>query len=138
VLTLARRQEIHLPPPWRECARILAAHAEENELGHVAEIETDPAAIWAAVRADFEPDEIGLVGKAPRLHHREAVGQERIRDPQIKVRRRRRELLDRQHHNLRKRHRGVTAQPAMLGRDLPGLVGKLPRRVGENGAKASM
>src|SRR5262249_17279515 len=43
VLALARRQQIHLPPSRRQRARVLATHAEQNELGYVAEIEADPA-----------------------------------------------------------------------------------------------
>src|SRR5689334_15976133 len=42
VLALARGQEVHLPPPRRQRARIPAAHAEQHELGDVAEVEADP------------------------------------------------------------------------------------------------
>src|SRR5262245_16631744 len=65
MLALARRQQIHLPPSRRQRARVLAAHAEEKQLGHVAEIEADPAAIGAAVLAHLVPDDVGLVAEAP-------------------------------------------------------------------------
>src|SRR5262249_17974818 len=79
MLALARRQQVHLPPPRRERARVFAAHAEEDKLGHVAEIKADPAAVRAAVLAHLVPDDVGFVAEAPGLHHREAVGQERVR-----------------------------------------------------------
>src|SRR5215216_1846824 len=47
MLALARRQQIHLPPPGREGACVLAAHAEQDKLGYVAEIVSDAAAIGA-------------------------------------------------------------------------------------------
>src|SRR5688572_21105359 len=49
VLALACRQEIHLPSPRRERARVPAAHAEQDQLGHVAEIKADAAPVRAAV-----------------------------------------------------------------------------------------
>src|SRR4030081_166915 len=33
MLALARRQQVHLPPPRRQRARVLAAYAEQDELG---------------------------------------------------------------------------------------------------------
>ena len=100
MLALARRQQIHLPPPRRERARVPAAHAEQQQLGHVAEIEADPAAVRTAVLADLVPDDVGLVAEPPRLHHREALRQERVRAPQIEVRSRRGEFFNWQRHDL--------------------------------------
>src|SRR5438874_1446558 len=59
MLALARRQQIHLPPSGRERARLLAAHAEQDQLGHVAEIEPDPASVRASVLAYLVPDDVG-------------------------------------------------------------------------------
>src|SRR5262249_1217240 len=100
VFTLARGQQIYLPPSRCERAGVRTTHAEQDKLGYVAEIEADTAAIRTAVRADFVPDDVGLVGKAPRLHQREALGQQRVRAPQIEVRSRRRDCRDRQRLNL--------------------------------------
>src|SRR5262245_60888179 len=58
VLALARRQQIHLPPSRRQRARVLAAHAEQQELSHVAEIEADPAPVGAAILAHLVPDDV--------------------------------------------------------------------------------
>src|SRR5262249_15670645 len=138
VLALARRQQIHLPPSRRQRARVLATHAEQNELGHVAEIEADPAPARPPILAPLVPDDVGLVAEAPCLHHREPVGQERVRAPQIEVRSRRGELVDRQRHDLRERHGAITRQAPVLGRDLSGLVDELPRRIGEDGAEAAL
>src|SRR4030088_3747141 len=69
MLALARRQQVHLPPPRRQRARVLAAYAEQDELGDVAEIEADAAPVRAAVLAHLVPDDVGLVGEARFLHH---------------------------------------------------------------------
>src|SRR6516164_4426568 len=110
VLALTRFDVIDLPPSRRERAGVLAAHAEQNQFRYVAEIEADATAIRTAVFADFVPDDVGLVAEAPRLHHREAVGQQRIRAPQVNVRRRSGELCDRQRHDLVERHGAVTGK----------------------------
>src|SRR5215813_10196398 len=65
VLALARRQQVHLAAAGRERSSILAAHAEQDQLGHVAEIKADAAPIRAAVLPDLVPDDVGLVGEAP-------------------------------------------------------------------------
>ena len=85
MLALARREQINLPPPRRERARILAAHAEQNQLGDIAKIEADAATIRAAILAHLMPDDIGFVGEAPRLHDRDAIRQHRIWAPQIQM-----------------------------------------------------
>src|SRR5215470_12074400 len=59
MLALSRRQQIHLPASRGKCAGVLAAHAEQNQLGHVAEIEADTTTVRAAVLADFVPDDVG-------------------------------------------------------------------------------
>src|SRR6516165_1797077 len=48
------------------------------------------------------------------------------------------ELLDRQRRDLREHHGAVARKPLVLGRDLPGLVGELPRRIGKDGAEAAL
>src|SRR5690349_6102575 len=70
VLALARRQEIYLSATRRQGARVLAAHAEQDELGYVAEIEADAAPIGAAILAHLVPNDVGLVGEAPGFHDR--------------------------------------------------------------------
>src|SRR5262245_30701687 len=107
MLALARRQQIHLPPSRRERACVLAAHAEQNELGHVAEIETDRAAVRAAILAHLVPDDVGLVAETPRLHHRQAVGQERVRAPEIEMRPVGRYICNRQRHDLCEGHGAI-------------------------------
>src|SRR5262249_20406113 len=135
VLALARRQKIHLPSPGNQGAGILPAHAKQDQLGDVAEVEAYAATIGAAVLTHFVPDEIGFVSKAPRLHHREAFGQERIRAPEVKVRRVCCELLDRQGHDVIEPQGAVARQPPVLRGDFAGLVNELPRRIGKDGRK---
>src|SRR5215510_8928001 len=67
MLALAGRQKIHLPTAARQRARVPAAHAKQDELGHVTEIEADAASVGAAVLAHLVPDQVGLVGEAPGL-----------------------------------------------------------------------
>ena len=59
MFTLARRQQVYLPPPRRERAGVSTARTEQDQLGHVAEVEADTAAVGAAVFANFVPGQIG-------------------------------------------------------------------------------
>src|ERR1700678_1376879 len=73
VFTLATAQIIYLCTAGLESPRILTPHSEQNQLRHVAEIETHAPAIGATIFADFVPDQIALVLKAPSLHDRYSV-----------------------------------------------------------------
>jgi hypothetical protein len=137
MLALARGQQIDLSPSRREGAGVLAADAEQDQFGDVAEVEADAAAVRAAVLADLVPDDVGLVGEAPRLHHGEAIGQHRVGAPQIKVRRRCRYLRNRERADLAELHGAIARQTLVLRSYLPGLVGELPGRVGKDGRKAA-
>jgi hypothetical protein len=46
-------------------------------------------------------------------------------------------VQSRECHDLVEPHGTVTRQPLVLGRDLPGLVGELPRGIGEDGRKVA-
>src|SRR5262249_53919698 len=85
VLTLARRQEIDLPAARRQRAGVLALHAEQHELGDVAEIEADTAPVGAAIFSHLVPDDVGLVGEAPRLHPPQSFRRAGRWDPQDRV-----------------------------------------------------
>src|SRR5262249_5284225 len=65
MLALAGGEKIHLPTAGRKRARIPALDAEQDQFGHVAEVEADAAPVGAAVLAHLVPDEVGLVGEAP-------------------------------------------------------------------------
>src|SRR5262249_49422864 len=58
VCALARRKQIRLPASWRQRARVLAPHAEQHELGAIAEIKPDPAPVRPAVLAHLVPHNI--------------------------------------------------------------------------------
>src|SRR5205823_5637333 len=68
VLALAARQQIDLAPARSTCARVLAVHTEQNELGNVAKVETDATAVRAAVPSYLVPNEIRFVLESPRAH----------------------------------------------------------------------
>ena len=86
VFALARRREVHLPASRRERAGILAAHAEQHDLGDVAEVEADAAPVGAAVLAHLVPDEVGFVRKPQASITSRPSRQQRVRHPEIKVR----------------------------------------------------
>jgi hypothetical protein len=85
VLALALGDQVHLAAARRERAVVLAAHAEQHELGDLAEVEADAPAVRAAVAARLEPDEVGLVVEAPGGHHAQALGEQRVRHPEVEV-----------------------------------------------------
>lgn len=127
--------EIHLPPPRRQRARVLAANAEQDDFRDIAKIEADAPTVGAAVLACLVPDQVRLVRETPRLHHFEPVRQKRVGNPQVEMRSRGRDVLHGKRADLRQRHRAVAAQPPMLRRHLAGAVRELPRRIGENGSE---
>src|SRR5437773_1239085 len=129
VLTLASADVVHLPAPRRQCASVLAAHAEQHQFSDVAEVEPDAAPVTAAVLAQLVPDDIGLVLKAPRFHDAQAVRQQGIRHPQVQVRGAGGKLCDRQSHDRGGGQGTVTGQSPMLGCHLPGAVHESPRWV---------
>src|SRR6266700_921675 len=86
MLALSCCKQVYLPPSGRKCARVLAAHTEQDQLCDVAEIETNSASIRAAVLAHLMPDDVGLVGEAPRLHDSKAFGQHCVGAPEIQMR----------------------------------------------------
>src|SRR4029453_3789135 len=126
MLALASCKKVYLATPRRKRTRILAAHAEQNQLGNVAEIEPDPASVRAAILAHLVPDNVGLVGEPPSLHNGEAFRQQGVRAPEIQVRRWRNEFANRKRHNVVELHRAIARQAPVLGRNLPSFVCELP------------
>src|SRR5262245_36137469 len=51
VLAFPRGQIIHLPPAGTESARVLSSRSKQDQLRHVAEIESDATAVRPAVLA---------------------------------------------------------------------------------------
>ena len=136
VLALARGEIVHLAAARRKRPRVLAAHAEQQEFRHVAEVEADAAPVRPAILADLVPDDVRLVAEAPGFHHAKRLGQKRVRRPQIQMAGRRRDLLHRQRHDLLERQRLIAVEPLVPRRNLPRPVLKLPRRIGQDRAKA--
>src|SRR5262249_8428273 len=108
MLSLSGGYQIHLPPPRGQSARVLTAYSEQNKLRNIAEIESNAASVRAAVLTHLVPTEVGLVGEAPGLHHRESLRQQSVRTPQVEMRGWCGELLDRKGHDLVELHRAVT------------------------------
>src|SRR5690242_1786756 len=67
VLPLAGLDHVDLPPGRAQRPGVLAAHPEQDELGDVAEVEADPAAVRAAVQPALGPDEVADVAESPGL-----------------------------------------------------------------------
>ena len=131
MLPLAGGEQVHLPPAWRKRPQ-MPPHAEEDQLGDVAEVEADAPPVRTAVAADLVPHEIGLVGEPPLLHHEQAVCEQGVRHPQVKMRVAGQALRDRQPGDLLRGHGVVPGEPSVLGRHLAGSVQETPRRVGQH------
>jgi hypothetical protein len=87
MLPLAALDDIHLAAAGRQRAGVLAPDAEQDQFGGVAEVEADAAPVRAAVLADLVPDDVALVGETPGGQDAQALRQERVRHPQVEVRR---------------------------------------------------
>src|SRR6516165_9815239 len=91
MLALARRDQIDLAPPRGERART-SQGSKQTQLCHAAEIEADAATIRAAVLPDLVPYDNRLVLESPAVHDHERFRQQRIRRPEIKMRRPQRQI----------------------------------------------
>jgi hypothetical protein len=129
VFALAADDDIHLPAPRLERAQG-AACAKEHEFGDVAEIEAHAAPVRPAIFARFVPYQIGLVGKAPALHHLKPFKDECIGHPQVQMALRQAQLLDGEIQDIVERHCGIAREPPVFGRHFPRAVRKLPGRIG--------
>src|SRR5581483_6812894 len=88
MLALPSGKQVHLAPAGRECTRVFAPYPEQDELGHVPKIEANPSPVRATVLAHLVPDDIGLVGEAPRLHHGQPIRKHRVWAPKVEMGRR--------------------------------------------------
>jgi len=68
VLSLSCFYDVDLRARWREGTHA-STYAEEQELGHIAEIEPHTAAIRLAVFAALGPDDIRHIAKPPSFHN---------------------------------------------------------------------
>src|SRR5205823_921489 len=69
MLALAGAHDVHLAATGIERAGILAAHAEQQQLGHIAKIEADTTTIRLAVLANLLPHDVRDVAETPLMHH---------------------------------------------------------------------
>jgi len=67
MLTLASCKKIDLSSSRCGCTQT-SAGPKEDEFGDVPKVEPNAAPVWTTVLADFVPDDVGLVCKAPPLH----------------------------------------------------------------------
>ena len=134
---LSGGKEVYLSPAGLEGAHT-ALGAKEEEFRDVAEIETDPATVGAAVFADFIPDEVGLIGEAPGAHDFEPFHEEGVGNPEVEMGIGGGEFRDGQLHDLIEMHGGVTQEPAMLRRDFAGAVLELPGGICQNCRKGAL
>src|SRR5579884_3298641 len=82
MLAFLAGNDIYLPAPWLLSAQG-ASYPEQNQLCHIAEVETDAAPIGTAILTDLVPHKVRFISKSPLLHHLETFGQQRIRNPEI-------------------------------------------------------
>ena len=76
---LSAGNQVYLAPPGIERAGVGATHPEQDDLGHVPEVEADATPVGTAVLPNLVPDEIGLVLEAPRGEYVQAVREQRVR-----------------------------------------------------------
>ncbi len=132
VLPLLRLDDVHLPPRRRQGPHVLSADAKEDHLGDVPKIEADTATVRTPVLANLVPDDVALVLEPPSTQHFDALGQQRVRNPQVKMGVCRRHVGDGKALDIVEAHRRVTAQATVLGRNLSRAVLELPRRIGQD------
>src|SRR5215216_2388263 len=137
MLALTRGKVIHLTTTRCECPRVLTLDAEQDQLGDIAEVESDPSTIRAAVLSHLVPYDVGFVPKSPFTHYGKTVRQQCVWAPQIKVSRRCGNMRNRKSHDLMEGHCRITRQPFVLRCNFSGLIGELPRRIGEDCREAS-
>ena len=138
MLAFARGEQIDLTTAGCKRARILPAHSKEDEFGHIAKIEPNPASIRTTILTNLVPDDVRLVVKAPGLHYRQAFRQKGVWTPQVKMRLLRGDVLDGKRLDIVERERAIPREAPVLRRHLSSLVGELPRRVCEDGRKLAL
>lgn len=132
MLTLTGLDHVDLAATGVERAGVLAARAEQDDLGHITEIEAYASTVRTTVLADLVPDQVRFVGEAPSFHHSKAIRQKSVWHPHIEMRSFGRTAGNRQCADVRQLHRWIARQSMMLWCDLPGAVLKLPGRIGQN------
>src|SRR5690606_26614510 len=136
MLALDRFDHVHLATTRGERAQ-LAAYAEQDRFGDVPEVETDAAAVRAAVLPALRPNEHRLVLEPPRLHDLQALGHQGVRNPQVAMRLGGHHVGDGKRRDLLPVHRLVAVQPLVLRGNLASPVHEPPGRIGQHGAERS-
>ena len=81
VLPLSAAKIIHLSTTPFEGPGILASYAEQNQLGHIAEVEANTASVGSTILSNLVPNQVAFVLKAPGFQYGDAVWKESIGDP---------------------------------------------------------
>lgn len=84
VFSFAGFDHVDLAACWGEGTHF-AMYAEKDEFCYVSEVEADSSSVWAAVFASFSPDDVRDVAEAPCLHDLDAVWEEGVGYPEVKV-----------------------------------------------------
>ena len=85
MLAFASAKQIYLASARSKRPRVLAANAKQNEFSDITEIKPDSATVRASIFADFVPNDVGFIVETPGFHDGEAIRQERIWTPQVKM-----------------------------------------------------
>src|SRR2546422_2101347 len=108
--------------------------AEQHYLGGIAKVKPDATPVGATILPDLVPNDVCLVLKSPGIQYLKTLPQQGIGHPEIEM------ALLRRHHRNRKAFDGLEGQRCiagktpMFGSHLARPVGKLPRRIRQNGA----
>src|SRR4030095_6991078 len=111
----------------------LPADAEEDHLGSIAKVKSDPTPVRTTIFPNFMPDEVSLVLKSPCLDDLESFAQQCIRHPEVEMTLRRRHCGHRDGFDGLERQVRIAAETPMFGSHLACPVAKLPWRISQNG-----
>ena len=82
---LPGRYKIYLASGRRQSTGVLTPNSEKNQLSDVPEVEPNATAIWAAVLADFVPNQVAFVVESPGPQDIQSFGKQGIGYPQIEM-----------------------------------------------------
>jgi hypothetical protein len=121
-----------------ESPGVFAPHAEQYQLGHIAEVKADATTVGSAIFSDFVPNQIALVLKTPSLHNCNSIRKQSIRNPKVQVGSISGDIGYREPLDIVQRHCSVSGQAFMFRGDFPSPVLKLPGRIRQDGAELTV
>lgn len=137
MLSLSGRENVSLCPPWFKRSHT-STNTKQYKLSDIPKVKPDSPSIWPAVFSNLVPDQIGLIGKTPALHHFKTFCKKSIWNPKIKVCLRCSYSIDRQLQDFLHCHGRISKKPLMFRSHLPRPVLKAPGRISKNSRELTL